>query len=198
MKRLSAKQTEIYNFIADFAQEEGYPPSVREICAAVGLRSPSTVHSHLKALQQAGMIVKNEHKTRAINVNGPNSPSMPQGIPILGYVAAGQPILAEQNIEGYLSYDMGNTADDCFALRVKGESMINAGILDGDLVVVKSQHTAENGQIVVAMIDGEATVKRLKRGASQIWLMPENPDYDPIDGTRSQILGTVRAVVREY
>ena len=196
MKRLSEKQMEIYRFIADFSQDTGYPPSVREICAAVGLRSPSTVHSHLKTLQRAGMIVKDEHKTRAINVNGPNSPA--SGIPILGYVAAGQPILAVENIEGYLELDMGGAQQDCFALRVRGESMIGAGIMDGDLVVVRRQPTAENGQIVVALIEDEATVKRFKRGGGQLWLMPENPNYSPIDGSQCQILGRVRAVVREY
>ena len=196
MKRLSEKQMEIYRFIADFSQDTGYPPSVREICAAVGLRSPSTVHSHLKTLQKAGMICKDEHKTRAINVNGPNSPAT--GIPILGYVAAGQPILAVENIEGYLDYEMDGMQHDCFALRVQGDSMTGAGILSGDLVVVRRQQTADNGQIVVALIDDEATVKRLKRGGGEVWLLPENPLYSPIDGSECQIMGLVRAVVREY
>jgi len=198
MKKLSAKQMEIYRFITEFSQESGYPPSVREICAAVGLRSPSTVHSHLKALQQAGMIVKDEHKTRAINVNGPNSPAAgTPGVPILGYVAAGQPILAVENIEGYVSYDAPGY-EDCFALRVRGDSMVNAGILEGDLIVVRQQPSADNGQIVVAMIEDEATVKRLKKTDGRIWLLPENPRYAPIDGTHCEILGLVKAVIREY
>jgi repressor LexA len=197
MKKISAKQMEIYRFITDFSQESGYPPSVREICSAVGLRSPSTVHSHLKSLSEAGMIVKDEHKTRAINVNGPNSPSSkPAGIPIMGYVAAGQPILAVENIEGYLDYEAAD-AQDCFALRVRGDSMINAGILDGDYLLVRQQNSASNGDIVVALIDNEeATVKRFFKETGRVRLQPENDSMEPIYAENVSIAGKVIGLFR--
>ena len=196
MKTLSPKQQQIYDYIISFAAQHGYPPSVREIGEAVGLKSPSTVHFHLKHLEEAGVIEKGAGKGRAITLTAPPVPE--DKVPIVGNVAAGSPILAEECIEDYLTFDTGGRSGEYFALRVRGESMLNAGILPGDLVVVRRQETANNGEIVVAMIDDEATVKRLSRKNGHTWLLPENDAYSPIDGTYAQILGKVAAVVRRY
>lgn len=215
MAELSNMQKKIYAYIVSCVQEQGYPPSVREIGQAVGLKSPSTVHFHLKNLEEAGVITKGRGKGRAIALTSPVSreepsafsaaapvpvPSAPpvDRVPILGNVAAGSPILAQECIEDYLAFDAGGREEEYFALRVRGESMLNAGILPGDLVVVRRQQTANNGEIVVAMIDDEATVKRFSRRQGRVWLLPENEDYAPIDGTYARILGKVAAVVRRY
>ena len=198
MAKLRTKQQQIYDYIVSFTEEHGYPPSVREIGEAVGLKSPSTVHFHMKNLEKAGMIVKAKKKTRAISL--PHSEDGPpqDAVPILGNVAAGAPILAEECIEDYLTFDTGGLSGEHFALRVRGESMRDAGILPGDLVVVHQQQRASAGDIVVAMIDGEATVKTLRRRDGHVWLMPENPEYEPIPGDHAEILGRVTAVVRRY
>ena len=196
MAELSKMQKKIYEYIASCIREQGYPPSVREIGEAVGLKSPSTVHFHLKHLEEAGVIEKGAGKGRAITLTEPAVPE--DKVPIVGNVAAGSPILAEECIEDYLTFDTGGRSDEYFALRVRGESMINAGILPGDLVVVRRQQVANNGEIVVALIEDEATVKRFSRKGGQVWLLPENDDYSPIDGTYAQILGKVAAVVRRY
>ena len=205
MVKLTPKQQQIYDYILSFTAQHGYPPSVREIGAAVGLKSPSTVHFHMKGLEEAGVIVKAEGKTRAITI-----PAMPlwavaeetdpreNQIPILGNVAAGAPILAEECIEDYLTFDTQGMSGEHFALRVRGESMLGAGILPGDLVVVHRQQDAYNGEIVVALFEDEATVKTLSRRGGHTWLLPENPDYDPIDGDLADIIGRVVAVVRRY
>lgn len=196
MTQLSTMQRKIYVYIVTCVREQGYPPSVREIGEAVGLKSPSTVHFHLKHLEEAGVIEKGAGKGRAITLT---TPPMPQDkVPVVGNVAAGSPILAEECIEDYLTFDTGGRSEEYFALRVRGESMINAGILPGDLVVVRRQQTANSGEIVVALIEDEATVKRLSLRNGQIWLMPENDAYSPIDGSNAQILGKVAAVVRRY
>ena len=203
MKGLTEKQGQIYDYIISFQQDHGYPPSVREIAVHLGLKSPSTVHFHLKGLEAAGLITKAEGKTRAITVAGgfpagqPVEPPRNQ-VPILGNVAAGAPILAEQYIEDYLTFDTEGRQGEHFALRVRGESMLGAGILPGDCVVVHQQETFRNGDIVVALFEDEATVKTLRRKAGHIWLMPENPDYQPITGDRARLLGKVVAVVRRY
>ena len=179
------------NFIREFSAENGYAPSIREICAGVGLRSTASVNYHLKNLQQKGMLTLGEKgRKRAIA-----APQRPGQIPLIGTVTAGLPILALENREGTISWDGDPT---CFALRVRGDSMINAGIFSGDVVVVRPQPTADDGQIVVARLEDEATVKRLRRRNGQIWLMPENEAYAPIDGTYAQIVGVVKALVREY
>ena len=196
MTQLSTMQRKIYDYIVTCVREQGYPPSVREIGEAVGLKSPSTVHFHLKHLEEADVIEKGAGKGRAITLK---TPPMPQDkVPVVGNVAAGSPILAEECIEDYLTFDTGGRSEEYFALRVRGESMINAGILPGDLVVVRRQQTANSGEIVVALIEDEATVKRLALRNGQIWLMPENDAYSPIDGSNAQILGKVAAVVRRY
>lgn len=187
MARTSSKREEILAFLKDFSAQYGYAPSVREIMQGVGLRSTASVHYHLRALHESGAIEVDSTKNRAIR--------LPEhGVPVIGSVAAGQPILAEENIEDYLPW-CGDP--DCFALRVKGDSMIDAHIFDGDKVIVRPQSTADNGEIVVALIGDEATVKRLSRRNGEVWLLPENPEYAPIDGREAVILGKVRAVMRE-
>ena len=192
MPRTSDKSEQILRFVSQFIQENGYAPSVREIGAGVGLKSTASVSYHLKALQDKGLLQGGESKGRKRAI----ATGVRAGqIPIVGVVTAGMPILAVENQEGTMPWD-GDPS--CFALRVRGDSMINAGILSGDKVVVRPQQTADDGQIVVARIDDEATVKRLRRKNGEIWLMPENPDYPPIDGSEAQIIGIVKAVVRDY
>ena len=215
MNKLSKMQQKIYDHIAETIRTQGYPPSVREICDAVGLKSPSTVHFHLKHLEEAGYIEKSAGKGRALalaqDARVPAAPvqaapsalveeaeSMGNQVPIVGNVAAGSPILAQECIEDYLTFDTGGRDGEYFALRVRGESMLYAGILPDDLVVVHKQETAHNGEIVVALLEDEATVKRLSRKNGETWLLPENPDYQPIDGKYASILGKVAAVVRRY
>ena len=192
MARTSNKREQILNFLTQFMNEHGYAPTVREICNAVGLQSTATVHYHLNALRDAGLIEMDEMKKRAISL--PDAQRADR-IPVVGVVTAGVPILATENIEGYIPWD-GESG--CFVLRVRGDSMIGAGILDGDTVVVRPQPDAENGQIVVALLDDSATVKRLKKTGRDVWLMPENPSYEPIPGNEAKILGRVKALIREY
>ncbi len=195
MKPLTNMQQAVLNCIKSNISDRGYPPSVREICQTVGLKSPSTVHSHLNTLEKLGYIRRSSGKTRAITLT--YQTSQPEGIPILGTVAAGQPILAVEDAIGYLDYYVGDS-ENYFALRIRGSSMINAGILDGDLVVVRKQPSAENGEIVIALINDEATCKRLNRYEGQVWLLAENDDYDDIDGRDAKILGKVTTVIRQY
>ena len=167
----------IYAYLQTVIPMQGYAPSVREICDAVGLKSPSTVKG------RAIVLTEQREKNK---------------IPILGNVAAGTPILAQECVEDYLTFDCGGREGEYFALRVRGESMLKAGILPDDLVVVRRQPSAVNGEIVVALLGDEATVKRLSRRNGEIWLLPENDAYQPIDGTDAQVLGRVTAVVRQY
>ena len=199
---LSSKQAEIYQFILQYTRDHGYPPSVREIGEAVGLKSPSTVHFHMKKLEAGGYILKADGKTRAITLPreavAEELDSRENQVPVLGSVAAGSPILAEECIEEYLTFDTGGLSGEHFALRVRGESMLYAGILPDDLVIVHRQETFREGDIVVALFEDEATVKTLHREKGHLWLMPENPDYDPIDGEGAALLGRVVAVLRRY
>ena len=192
MPRTSNKADMIMDYVNHFIQENGYAPSVREIGAAVGLRSTASVSYHLQQLQQKGLLQAPEGKgkKRAIVTS-----VRPGQIPVVGVVTAGVPILAIENQEGTMAWD-GDPS--CFALRVRGESMIGAGILDGDRVIVRPQQTADDGQIVVARIGDEATVKRLSRRNGEIWLLPENPAFSPIDGSEAEIIGIVKALCREY
>ena len=192
MPRTSNKAQLIVDYVNQFIQENGYSPSVREIGAAVGLRSTASVSYHLQALQEKGLLQSPGSKGRKRAIVTTVRPGQ---IPVVGVVTAGLPILAVENQEGYLSWD-GDPG--CFALRVRGDSMINAAILSGDLVVVRPQQSADDGQIVVARIGDEATVKRLRCRGGQVWLMPENDNYAPIDGSAAELIGIVKAVVREY
>ncbi|MCI5615493.1 MAG: transcriptional repressor LexA [Clostridia bacterium] len=194
MNQLSPMRQRILDYVTAFTRENGYPPTVREICDAVGLRSPSTVHSHLKILQEGGFLEKSDHKTRALSVRGGAGAAF-RSVPILGTVTAGVPILAQEDTLGYVPYD-GPEQGEMFALRVRGESMIGAGILDGDIVLVRRQNTALSGQIVVALLEDEATVKRLRLAPDGVWLMPENPAFSPIDGRECMILGLVVSLYR--
>ena len=195
MPKKTQMTEQIYEYLQTVIPQQGYAPSVREICEAVGLKSPSTVHFHLKRLQERGLIEKGDFKGRAIVLTQPRQRDR---IPILGSVAAGTPILAQECIDDYLTFDCGGRENEFFALRVRGESMLKAGILPDDLVVVRRQQSANNGEIVVALLEDEATVKRLSRRNGAIWLLPENDAYQPIDGRNAQVLGKVTAVVRQY
>lgn len=192
MPRTSDKAEKIVEFVQRFTQENGFPPSVREIGAAVGLRSTASVSYQLQRLQEKGLLQSPGEKGRKRTVVAAQRNGC---IPVVGVVTAGLPILAVENQEGQMVWD-GDP--DCFALRVRGQSMVGAGILDGDKVVVRPQQTAEEGQIVVARIEDEATVKRLHRENGQVWLMPENDAFDPIDGSEAELIGVVKAVFREY
>lgn len=192
MPRTSDKAERILEYVNQFVQENGYAPSVREIGAAVGLKSTASVSYHIQALQNKGLLLSPDAKGRKRSIATGIRPGQ---IPVVGVVTAGMPILAVENQEGTLSWD---GEPGCFALRVRGDSMINAGILSGDKVVVRPQATAMDGQIVVARIEDEATVKRLSLRNGQVWLLPENDAYEPIDGAEAEIIGLVKGVVREY
>lgn len=192
MPRSSNKAQQILSYVNSFVQENGYAPSVREIGAAVGLRSTASVSYHLRQLQMQGMLLDPGAKGRKRAIVTTQRPGQ---IPVIGVVTAGVPILAVENQEGTMHWD-GDPS--CFALRVRGQSMMGAGILDGDKVVVRPQPTADDGQIVVALLGDEATVKRLSLKNGQVWLLPENPAFSPIDGSEAQIIGLVKAVYREY
>lgn len=214
MEKLSRMQQKVYDYIVKCVTEQGYPPSVREICAELDLKSPSTAHFHIKHLEDLGYIERGAGKGRAITLVGdgakPARASAPPAdlmeeaspradrVPIVGNVAAGSPILAQECVEDYLTFDTGGRSGEYFALRVRGESMLGVGILPDDLVVVRRQQTANNGEIVVALIGDEATVKTFKKQNGEIWLLPANPDYQPIDGRECEVLGKVVAVVRQY
>jgi len=190
MPRTSDKKEKILEFIREFSNEKGYAPTVREIGQAVGLRSPASVQYQLNQLRQEGLL------SESAGSRTTTLPDMKQSrIPVVGVVTAGAPILAVENIQAYMPWD-GD--EECFALRVRGDSMLGAGILPGDHVVVRPQNSADHGDIVVALLEDEATVKRLYRRDGKILLIPENPAYDPIDGEKAVILGKVRAVVRKY
>lgn len=198
MTNLTPKQQQICDFIQEFTQDRGYPPTMREIGSHLGLKSPSTVYFHIKRLQEAGILKVAEGKTRAITLA--EEPAVPprDQIPVVGSVAAGAPILAQELIEEYIPFETGPHPEEFFALKVRGESMLNAGILPDDLVVVHRQPEAYNHEIVVALFEDEATVKTLSKKNGEVWLLPENPDYEPIDGRNAQIIGKVVGLVRRY
>ena len=198
MRSSEQNQQKILDFIKKEIEVKGYPPSVREICQAVGLRSTSTVHAHLNQLESKGFIRRDPTKPRAVEVLD-NPLSRGRTVPLIGKVTAGLPILAIENIEDYivLPQDMLGH-EELFALHVQGESMIDAGILDGDIIVVRRQENASNGDIVVAMIEDEATVKRIFYENKRVRLQPENPRMDPIYADSVQVLGKVTALLRQF
>ncbi|MGH7736722.1 MAG: transcriptional repressor LexA [Candidatus Tyrphobacter sp.] len=193
------RQQRILETIRRFTAEQGYPPSVREIGERVGLSSSSTIHAHLKALERQGLIERDPTKPRALR-SAPGSHALAEAIvmPIVGKVAAGLPITATENVEGefVLSGDFVPRGSESFMLRVQGDSMVEAAILDGDLIMVRPQKTARNGEIVVAMLDGEATVKRFFKESGRVRLQPENRAMAPIYASDVEIVGRVEAVVR--
>lgn len=185
----------IYDYIRDCIQNQNFSPTVREICEHVGIKSTSTVHYYLQMLEEKGYIVKDPLKKRTIKLPGGGS----KAVPLLGTVTAGVPITAIQEIEEYIPVsNLPGNAEDYFALHVRGTSMVGAGILDGDIVIVRQVPVADNGDIVVAMIDDEATVKRFYREDGHIRLQPENPEYEPIITTEAVILGKVVTLMRSY
>ena len=187
MTNLTPKQQRIYDFIRTFTRQTGYPPTLREIGQNVGVRSPSTVKYHLDNLRATGLIQWDGGKTRSITFT--DALPGPDQVPVVGNVAAGSPIWAEECVEEYVTFQTGPHPEEYFALKVRGESMLGAGICPGDLVVVHKQEQAANGEIVVALFEDEATVKTLSQKNGQTWLLPANPDYQPIDGTHAQLLG---------
>ena len=200
MKDSTPKQQQICAFVREFSREYGYPPTVREIGEHLGLKSPSTVKFHLDKLRSGGFIQWDDGKTRSITLleQEPSASSRQDQVPLVGNVAAGAPIWAEEYVEEYVSFKTGPHPEEFFALRVRGESMLQAGILPGDLVVVHQQTEARSGEIVVALFEDEATVKTFSRKDGQVWLLPENPSYAPIDGTHAQIVGKVVGLIRRY
>lgn len=210
-RKITKRQQQIYDFIRAYQQEKGYPPSVREMAAAVGLSSPSTVHAHLSALEERGLIKRDKTKPRALEVfNQDGSASalaevkeVPDrgtiSLPLIGRVAAGLPILAEQNVEDTFTLPTEIATDSSsFILEVHGNSMINVGIYNGDYIVVREQKSAMNGEIVVAMIEGEATVKTFYKEQGRVRLQPENDAMEPIYATNPTILGKVVALMRRF
>jgi repressor LexA len=201
---LTGRQQEIWDFLVDYVDQHGYPPTVREIGEAVGLASPSTVHAHLANLERAGLLRRDPTKPRALELVGRERSEAPGAtatrLPLVGQIAAGGPLLADQNVEDHLA--VPETLRGDFLLRVKGDSMINAGILDGDIVVVQRSQDARNGEIVVALAGDdesadEATVKRFFRENGRVRLQPENDALEPIYAPHVQILGRVTGVFRE-
>jgi repressor LexA len=198
-QKLSKRQREIFGYIKRHAAKHGYPPTVRDIGRAVGLTSPSTVHGHLASLERAGLLRRDPTKPRAIELlaSAAGRAARPRGLPLVGQVAAGQPVLAEENIEEYAQLDdLAGAGDADYVLRVRGDSMRDAGILEGDVVAVRRQETARDGEIVVALIGEEATVKRFFRESDHVRLQPENRDMEPIRERDVQILGRVVGVCR--
>ena len=201
IKENSDKQTQIYNFLIEFTKSKGYPPSVREICQAVSLKSTSTVHGHLKRLEKKGLIYRDPTKPRALEiVELSNEEKELIDIPIVGKVTAGMPILATENIEDMFQIPINYVKhnNDLFILKVTGDSMIEAGILDGDLAIIEQKNIATNGDIVVALIENEATIKRFFKENEFIRLQPENKNYEPIIVEDCSILGKLVGIYRAY
>ncbi|SUQ48250.1 LexA repressor [Clostridium neonatale] len=197
----NTKQQEIYEFLKTYTENKGYPPSVREICAAVSLKSTSTVHGHLKRLEKKGFIKRDPSKPRALEINELSTPKKEMvNIPIVGKITAGLPILATENVEDTfpLPIDYIKHDNELFMLRVSGESMINAGIHDNDLAIIESTNSAKNGEIVVALIDDSATIKRFYKEKDHIRLQPENDTMDPIIVPNCSILGKLVGIYRSY
>jgi repressor LexA len=197
---LTKRQKEIFDYIKRYLRKHGYPPTVREIGKALGLHSPSTVHAHLAKLEQSGLLRRDPSKPRAIELMVDKvKRAVRPGVPLVGNVAAGAPILAEENIEDYVQVPsvIGGDDDDDYVLQVRGDSMRDAGILEGDYVVVRPAEDASNGEIVVALIEDEATVKRYFRERNGVRLQAENPSYKPIRTKDAKVLGKVVGVFRK-
>jgi repressor LexA len=200
--QLTERQNKILDYIRYVTKVRNYPPSVREIGEAVGLSSSSTVHNHLNQLERRGLIKRDPSKSRTVQLVQDAEVDQQRrnavSVPIVGHVAAGTPILAEQNIEDHVLLSSDLAKDGYFMLRVRGDSMINAGILEGDLVLIRPQQEASNGSIVVALVEGEATVKRFERSDGHVKLIAENPAYQPIVSNNVSLVGVVRGVIRLF
>ena len=200
--QLTERQHKILDYIRYVTKVRNYPPSVREIGEAVGLSSSSTVHNHLNQLERRGLIKRDPSKSRTVQLVQDAEVDQQRrnavSVPIVGHVAAGSPILAEQNIEDHVLLSSDLAKDGYFMLRVRGDSMINAGILEGDLVLIRPQQEASNGSIVVALVEGEATVKRFERSDGRVKLIAENPAYQPIVSNNVSLVGVVRGVIRLF
>ena len=200
---LTKRQQEIFDFIKKYSAKYGYPPTVRDIGKAVGLASSSTVHAHLANLEKIGLLRRDPSKPRALELldraaEGVKSLVQPNGLPLVGHVAAGQPVLAEENIEDYVDVPaVAGGEEGEYLLRVRGDSMKNAGILEGDFVVVRPQETAQDNDIVVALVGEEATVKRFFRENDHVRLQPENASMEPIRSKEVRVLGQVVGVLRK-
>jgi repressor LexA len=200
LKGLTRRQQQILDYIEDQVEAKGYPPSVREIGSAIGLSSSSTVHSHLTALERKGLVKRDPTKPRALLLAN-RRPARAAGtvtVPLIGQVAAGSPVLAVENIEDEVVWPQGLTPEPSFALRVKGDSMIDDGIHDGDIVLVRQQASADNGDTVVALIEDEATVKRFYKEKGRARLEPANPAYQPIYSSELAIVGKVVGLIRRF
>ncbi len=211
-RKITKRQQQIYDFIKEYQQEKGYPPSVREMASAVGLSSPSTIHAHLSALEARGLLKRDATKPRAlelfdedgssVSISKSDEPTAPRGtvsLPLVGRVAAGIPILAEQNIEDTFTIPTEIATDQgSFILEVHGNSMINVGIYNGDYIIVREQKSAMNGEIIVAMIEGSATVKTFYKEQGRVRLQPENDTMEPIYATNPTILGKVVGLMRRF
>jgi repressor LexA len=196
---LTKRQQEIFDYIKRYSSQHGYPPTVRDIGKAIGLTSSSTVHAHLANLEKLGLLRRDPTKPRALEllVDKAKSVVQPSGLPLVGQVAAGQPVLAEENIEDYVDVpEIAGGNEGEYILRVKGDSMVDAGILEGDFVIVRPQDTARNGEIVVALVGEEATVKRFFKESDHVRLQPENESMEPIRTREVRLLGRVVGVCR--
>lgn len=198
MEKLKPKEQKVYDYIVKSVRENGFAPSVRDICRDLNYKSTSTVHMYLNRLDMLGYIRKEDGKSRAISIAEDSEKPAVTAVPVLGTVTAGQPILAEENFDGYVGYIGRVPADEMFALKVKGESMIEAGILDGDMIIAEKTCYADNGEIVVALVENEATVKRFFREDGHYRLQPENSTMEPIIVEEVLILGKVVAIQRSY
>ena len=197
--KLTKRQQEIFDFIKRYSAKHGYPPTVRDIGKAIGLGSPSTVHAHLSNLEKLGLLRRDPSKPRALELlrETARKAVRPRGLPVVGRVAAGAPVLAEENIEEYVEIpEIAGGDEGDYVLRVSGDSMKNAGILDGDHVVVRPQDTARNGEIVVALVGEEATVKRFFKESNHVRLQPENEALEPIRTREATVMGRVVGVCR--
>jgi len=200
--QLTDRQHKILDYIRYVTKVRNYPPSVREIGEAVGLSSSSTVHNHLNQLERRGLIRRDPSKSRTVQLVQDEELDKQRrnaiSVPVIGNVAAGAPILAEQNIEEHVLLSPDMAQDGFFLLKVRGDSMVNAGILEGDMVLVRPQQEATNGSIVGALVDGDATVKRFERGNGHVKLIAENPAYEPIVTSNVSLVGVVRGVIRLF
>jgi repressor LexA len=198
MKKIDEKVKKVYEFTVAYIDDNGFPPSVRDICNKLNIKSTATAYSYLQKLKTMGLVENKPNKKRAISISN-RATKMVKSVPLVGIITAGSPVLAVENLEGYYTLpEEFDTGGDEFALKVKGESMINAGIYDGDVIIVKQQNTAENGEIIVALIEDSATVKRFYKKDNKIILHPENDNMSDMVFDDVQVLGVVKGLMRKF